>query len=514
MCNVKLSDTFFIDSAIDELLSWFNEKTGNENNNITCDDLKSELLADSDDILKRQDTIKLLLENEQLSEDLHRLVSITEQIKELKKMLTDKDDNSVTSSFTDLLLQSKHTVESLDNSLKNVECKGVMYKIKLWTDGINSSNFLNLIEQWEDTCCKTKSVPKSLKLYLELDELFTLKNIYIDSITSDGCYKNSLTACENTYTKEIALERLNVFTGKADRFITVFSGRSIEEPYGNVNIFDSFLSERLNSVKSDIYSFLSYHFSDIIKILSEIKFILSCTVFCKKLKSTGLPCSFPEITSQSDKKFISEDAYSLVLANRFMKNGTNPKNIVTNKICFSKGNSAFVITGANQGGKTTYLHSIAIIQFLSQLGVMVPSSYTKISPVNSIYTVFAKDSKGSELSSEFASVMSMLDEIDEYSLVLLNEPFMCTTKEDGIYFCREVMFVLMSLGCKSVWVTHLFELADKTFFDFMGERNSLISLIVKPMYPNGQYEPSYIVVESDTQSNSHAWDILKNRLFY
>ena len=510
MCNVKLSDTFFTDSAVDELLSWFNEKTGNENSSITCDDLKSELLTDPDDILKRQDTIKLLLENEQLSEDLHQLVSITEQIKELKTMLIDKDDNSVTASFMDLLLQSKQTVESLETSLKNVECKGLIYKIKLWTDCIISGNFLNFIKQWENTCCKIKSIPKSLKLHLELDELFTLKNIYIDSVSSDGEYKNSIISCENTYTKEVALEKLNVFTGKAYRFITVFSDRNLEEPYGNVNIFDRFLSERLNSVKSDIYSFLSHNFSDIIKILAEIKFILSCTAFCKNLKSTGLPCSFPEITPQKDKKFMSENAYSLVLANRFIKKGISLENIVTNKICFSKGNSALVITGANQGGKTTYLHSIVIIQFLSQLGVMVPSSYTQISPVNSICTVFAKDSKGSELSSEFASVMGMLDNIDEYSLVLLNEPFMCTTKDDGIYFCREVIFVLLSLGCKSVWVTHLFELADKTFFNFMGERNSIMSLIVKPMYPNGQYAPSYIVEESDTQSNSHAWDILNN----
>lgn len=514
MNDIRLSNNFLQDMALDELLPWFNDKSGNEDSWISFETLKSHLLDDAELLKKRQKEIQQVVENLGLYESIQELVNISEQISKLSAMQYDNDDNSVISSFTDLVLTSKKLVLNLNRQLDDIPCKGLLMSLKDWVKTLIKNGFINILDKWEKTCCKEKSSPKSLNLHLDLDDVFSVKQVYIDKVFSDGNYKNSFGESLHTQTQQHSLERLNVFTSKGDRFISIISGGHVEDPYGDTNLFDFILHDQLLILKKDIQSYLVDEFSFVLQHLNNIKFLLSCSRFCYHLKELALPHCFPIIFEKGDRIFYAENSYSLVLAHRFISKKTPIQKIIFNRISFPKKNSTLIITGANQGGKTTYLQSIGLIQFLTQLGLMVPCSYAKISPVNRIYTIFAsaEDTQDSELSREFTKVLEMTDEIDRYSLILFNEPFMCTLKNDGIYFCRQIMAVLMSVGCKSVWVTHLFELTDSDFFNFMGENNGVLSLYMQPLIKDGEYEATYHIKEGKSEENSHAWDILQKKI--
>ena len=65
--------------------------------------------------------------------------------------------------------------------------------------------------------------------------------------------------------------------------------------------------------------------------------------------------------------------------------------IITNDCRFDDDGRFFVLTGANNGGKTTYTRAIGIIQVFAQAGIYVPCTECEISPVDFIYTHFPKE---------------------------------------------------------------------------------------------------------------------------
>ncbi|MFR5120775.1 MAG: MutS-related protein [Ruminococcus sp.] len=53
----------------------------------------------------------------------------------------------------------------------------------------------------------------------------------------------------------------------------------------------------------------------------------------------------------------------------------------------------YVLTGANNGGKTTFLRAVGLCQIMAQTGLYVPASYCEISLLDYIYTQFPQEEK-------------------------------------------------------------------------------------------------------------------------
>ena len=98
-----------------------------------------------------------------------------------------------------------------------------------------------------------------------------------------------------------------------------------------------------------------------------------------------------------------------------------------------------------------------------QLGMFVPANSAKISPVDAIYTHFptgADDTidKG-RLGEECARLGEIFDCVTKYSLVLLDESLSSTGSYEGSYIAAEVLSGLSMVGCRTLFATHLHELA-------------------------------------------------------
>ena len=118
----------------------------------------------------------------------------------------------------------------------------------------------------------------------------------------------------------------------------------------------------------------------------DVAFYLAAVRLMERLRSRGLPVSRPDIAPMTERVCALHEAYNLNLALHQMApaNGTAP--IVTNDVAMDDDGRIGILTGPNQGGKTTYTQMVGLCQLLGQTGIWVPAVQARLSPVDNIYT--------------------------------------------------------------------------------------------------------------------------------
>ncbi|MCC8195392.1 MAG: hypothetical protein LIO49_01070 [Ruminococcus sp.] len=157
--------------------------------------------------------------------------------------------------------------------------------------------------------------------------------------------------------------------------------------------------------------------------------------------------------------------------------------IITNDCTMDDEGRFFVLTGANNGGKTTYTRAIGIIQVFAQAGLYVPCTHCEISPVDYIYTHFPKEEEvglnTSRFTQECKQFKVTLDNCTSHSLLLLNESIQSTTPTECVYIATELVKCFRCIGVRGIYATHLLELArslDKINSDVEGD-TKLVSIV-------------------------------------
>jgi len=126
-----------------------------------------------------------------------------------------------------------------------------------------------------------------------------------------------------------------------------------------------------------------------------------------------------------------------------------------------------IVTGANQGGKSTFLRSIGIAQVLMQCGLMVTAESFESGIFPSLFTHFTRreDSamNSGRLDEELGRMNQIVENLGERSLVLLNESFATTTEKEGSVIAYDIIKALNEAGVKVLTVTHLLSFAQKMY---------------------------------------------------
>ena len=122
-----------------------------------------------------------------------------------------------------------------------------------------------------------------------------------------------------------------------------------------------------------------------------------------------------------------------------------------------------MVTGANQGGKTTFARAVGQLHWLAVRGLPVPADSAQVAPCSSLHTHFERreevaDARG-KLEDELLRIHAILEQTDARSLVIINEIFGSTTVADAQLLGREVLTRLLATGARGVVVTFLDELA-------------------------------------------------------
>lgn len=191
----------------------------------------------------------------------------------------------------------------------------------------------------------------------------------------------------------------------------------------------------------------------------EVQFYLAYLEHIQRLKATELPFCYPLISDRS-KETSAEDAFDIALAAKLGSGAT----VVRNDFLLRGRERILVVTGPNQGGKTTFARMFGQLHYLASLGLPIPGESAQMSLPDRVFTHFEVEEDIStlrgKLDDELVRIREILEQASGESIIVLNEIFASTTLADAVYLGTEVLKQLIELGCLAICVTFVDELSS------------------------------------------------------
>ena len=232
---------------------------------------------------------------------------------------------------------------------------------------------------------------------------------------------------------------------------------------------DQIMRRTIEPVARSLKRYVHIHGGFLVNLEPELAFYLAGAGLVRQMQSAGLPVCRAEIAPVEERVCQIRELYHLDLAQRLHERSAEAQpdlrgSVVTNDVDFGESGRILILTGPNQGGKTTFTQAVGLAQVLFQIGFYVPGSQARISPVDAVYTHFPLEEKPQANVGRLGEEAQRLGEIFEhatrFSLVLLNESLTTTSPGESIYLARDILRALRLWGVRAIFVTHLHELAE------------------------------------------------------
>jgi len=228
------------------------------------------------------------------------------------------------------------------------------------------------------------------------------------------------------------------------------------------------------------------------KLLMDLRhgliFYLGAIRFIRRFQKLELSMCRPQIAPTEERRCEVKDSYNvhLVLKHLELEDGTGPA-IVENDILLGPDGHILILTGPNQGGKTTYMQGAGIVHILAQVGCYVPGKGALISPLDHLFTHFPleekPDSDAGRFGEETMRLRKIFEQVTRYSLVLLNESLSSTSFSESLYLAQDLVRILRRIGTRAIYSTHMHELANRVdeLNDSVPGDSKIISVVSSPV---------------------------------
>jgi len=230
----------------------------------------------------------------------------------------------------------------------------------------------------------------------------------------------------------------------------------------------------------------------------EVQLYLAYLELISRYKAAGLPFCYPRVSARS-KDIAAEDTFDIALANKLVPGGGT---VITNDFHLAGPERMFVVSGPNNGGKTTFARTVGQLHYLASLGLPVPGRSARLFLPDRIYTHFEKEEDIETLRGKFEDELVRVHEILQHatgdSVIVMNESFNSTTLNDALFVGTEVMRRILDLGCLGVYVTFVDEIASLS--------EATVSMVSQVVAGNPA-ERTFKVLRKPAEGLAYAWAI-------
>lgn len=439
----------------------------NENKNYIKMRLMDMVLDDK--IIKyRQDILKEFIKYPDIEQSFDQtLLHTINRLRDMKKANIAHDDNIRKIAWRiEMLKMYMQCIEVLHDLIctpdKKFVSEGMCRFVEMINDIYNSEGYKELKRELPDLYDKLQTM-KSVTIGINLDSELRPVEAVLLSIEEKPFKQRGLV------TSLLGMRKNDDnYFGIGAFYSILRENKANTLDIGIMRDLDAVMNETFKHLGETLTRFEWIETAFLFELLPEVYYYIGGSRLALKLKSTGLPICFPEPAPKDERIFKVHDMYDASFALRIMSDiGLDHLEnvVVCNDAEMSdQAGRIFILTGANQGGKTTFTRGMGICQLLFQAGFPIPGTSGRISPVDNIYTHYPELEKNSisegRLGEECIRLETILPRLTKYSMILMNESLSSTSHQECLFIAEEIMRYLRKVGARCVFATHIHELAE------------------------------------------------------
>ena len=271
--------------------------------------------------------------------------------------------------------------------------------------------------------------------------------------------------------------------------------RDIEEHLNPriVNALALLYPEDFTVFKKFYEQYSDFFSADFLRYGAELGFYIEISRLMDKVRALGMPVCMPEVSAERGIDMRGVRDISLL--------AKEEKNIIPNDAVFTSEEPFFYLTGANGGGKTTYLRGVGIAVTLFLAGCPICADSASAFPLEGVFTHFPRDERfdsEGRFADEQRRIRDIIARQNGASLVLLNETYSTTSEEIAVDLTEKLAEQFFDSGSFGIYITHQHAIGES--------RIPFLSVIVDGSDANRR---TYRIARRRASEGSFAEDILR-----
>ncbi|MFW6309341.1 MAG: MutS-related protein [bacterium] len=438
-------------------------------------------LCDEPQVIQyRLDIMEDFLDHPKLIEGFEEIFELIDKIQKYEKPESKMENDRLVNTawrlkMLDIYAECMEKIDDLFSGIEDLNSRGLNELYNFVQEIITSELFQSL----------QKKLPELKEQFDQLSSVTIGINLNAQLKPEEAVF---LSIEPEKYQKQSFFSRLFNTESNRDEFQGVSGVQNIltkDNEYKNVRqgIFkelNEIFEKVLIPIGKAISRYVHYREKFLLNMKRELYFYIGASRTIKNLKQLGLKMCKPEPLAASERITRIQDLTDLTLALGLIEDKKREKEkkdvsleeldldlgaeIVPNDITFDDRGRIFILTGPNQGGKTTFTRAVGIAQVLFQAGLYIPGSRAQISPANRVYTHFTEkeepNTRDGRLGKESRRLSRLIRESTRNSLILMNESLSSTSPGESLYLLKNIVKGLRIMGCRVILTTHLHTLAQ------------------------------------------------------